>query len=51
MTKIIFEDFNIPFFCVLSAPVLSLIGSGRTTGIAVDSGEGITHFVPIYEGY
>jgi actin-related protein len=51
MTQIIFENFNFPLFCVFSAPVLSLIASGRTTGIAVESGEGITHFVPIYEGY
>jgi len=45
-----FELFNVPSFSVQIQAVLSLYASGRTTGIVIDSGEGITHAVPIYEG-
>ncbi|KAK8810478.1 hypothetical protein WA158_007053 [Blastocystis sp. Blastoise] len=51
MTQIMFESFNVPAFYTKTQAVLALYASGRTTACVVDSGEGVTHIVPIYEGY
>ena len=45
-----FETFGVPAFYVQVQAVLSLYTSGRTTGIILESGDAMTHTVPIYEG-
>lgn len=49
--QIFFETFNVPAFFTSVQAVLSLYSSGRTTGLVLDSGDGVTHAVPVYEGF
>ncbi|KAJ3052781.1 Actin-2 [Rhizophlyctis rosea] len=49
--QILFETFNVPALFMSIQAVLSLYASGRTTGIVLDSGDGVTHAVPVYEGF
>jgi actin-related protein len=51
MCEIMFETFSVPALYVSMQAVLSLYASGRTTGLVCDSGTGVTHIVPIYEGF
>ncbi|KAK8535363.1 hypothetical protein V6N12_056884 [Hibiscus sabdariffa] len=51
MMETMFEAFDAPATYIAIQAVLSLYATGRTTGVVMDSGEGVTHVVPIYEGY
>jgi len=51
MCATMFESFNVPAMYVAIQAVLSLYASGRTTGVVLDCGDGVSHTVPIYEGY
>lgn len=49
--EIFFETFRSPAMFFTPPSVLSLYASGRTTGVVLDVGEGVTHAVPVYEGF
>ena len=49
--EIFFEAFNIPAIFFAPQAILSIYASGRTTGLVLDSGEGVTHAIPVYEGF
>ncbi len=50
MVQIMFKTFHAPAMFVSNKEVLSLNASGRTTGLVLNSGDGVTHAVPVYEG-
>ncbi|KAK7207302.1 actin-2 [Myxozyma melibiosi] len=49
--EVFFETFNVPALFVSVQAVLALYASGRTTGLVLDSGDGVSHSVPVYEGF
>jgi len=51
MVEIMFETFGVPSLNISIQGVLALLGQGRTTGLVLDSGEGVTHTIPIFEGF
>jgi len=44
--EIMFEKFNIPGLYIAFSSLLSLYSVGKSNGIVVDSGEGVTQIVP-----
>uniref|UniRef100_UPI0037E8D985 uncharacterized protein n=1 Tax=Semicossyphus pulcher TaxID=241346 RepID=UPI0037E8D985 len=51
MVEIMFECFNVPYTYVAMQAVLALYAAGRSTGVVFDSGDGVSHSVPVFEGY
>lgn len=49
--QILFETFNVPALYTSIQAVLSLYASGRTTGVVLDAGDGVSHAVPVYQGF
>ena len=51
MIQIMFETFNMPALYIAIRPMLSLYSCDLLTGLALYSGDGVSHAVPIYEGH
>lgn len=51
LCQMMFETFRVPATSLVIQAVLALFSNGCTTGVVVDSGDGVTHSVPIYEGH
>ncbi|XP_054439980.1 actin-related protein T2 [Pteronotus mesoamericanus] len=51
MATVMFESFQVPAFYLSDQAVLALYASACVTGLVVDSGDGVTCTVPIFEGY
>jgi len=51
MTAVLFETFGFQNMYVAIQAVMSLYANGRATGLVVDSGDGVTHTVPVFEGF
>lgn len=51
VVEMMFETYQVPSLNISIQGVLALLGQGRTTGLVLDSGEGVTYTMPIFDGF
>lgn len=51
LAQTFFEAFNVPQMAVIPSGICALYASGRTTGVVLDSGAGVTHVTPVYDSF